>query len=672
VTRILNPARQGALRRLVLHVALLICVIAVASASSIASVSGSQTPDEGAGTPVALESTTSLSDTNDGTTGETQVGSAEATPTSTSTSSTTETTSNGTDPNNQTSTNLEEGGDTGTGAQTGDTGTGAQTSESSSATPQAEASPVADDVDTAAEPVLHTVTVTVYNCETDPGDTPQTHPDCTVVEAAGVVVQVDATEVGNQPTDAAGQTSFDLEEGKTASFSQTADTITDGFSPRGDGVIDLLIEGASAVNLINLADLEDQGRFQLSNQQCYTSEEPHTEFLPVIGPMVRAASADCIGPLPGAEYTVTGGTLTEPLVLTADSGGGWTGYLDPGDYTIARNGASTGFTIVINQITVVLTVDYVTGIKGTFAVTRYTCSEGASSGTVISIHDGGGGAPPNESCVPSEANVQLFAAGSSADPLNLNGNGTEVEVAVGDYVVRDISTVQHNVSIAAGGYVQALIVETRLTGVVTAQINLCADPSSNFEDPTRPGYWANNCDPAAPGTYVALLDTAGNVLTSTEASNDGSVYFDDILAGVYILDIEEACALFADGADARAGFTVAPNQTVNIAAYGCAKPSNPNPPGGGSQNGGDPPGGDSGSVGQLPDQLFSIGDTNANAVPQQSPELLVTTLPNIGTGQPVSNSLWAAILLLAAILGFAAFRTARPARRTLPVRSRRR
>jgi hypothetical protein len=656
------------LRRLVVQIALLISIASLLLVSSIQGVYGSQTADESNGTPVALPATSStetssLNDGQQGTTGETELGTADGSPTATPTPTATPSTTTDADSTTQTETDL----------GSGDTATQAQIGETEGATPVAGASPEAEDVGTAAEPVLHPVVVTLYNCETDPGDTPSTHPDCTVVEAAGVIVQVDAVEVGSGPTDASGQASFDVEEGVTASVSQSADTVTDGFSPRGDGVIDLLVEGPAAVNLVNLADLEDQGRFQLSNQQCYTSGEPFTEFLPVLGPMVRAASADCVGPLAGAEYTVTGGALTEPLVLTADSGGGWTGYLDPGDYTIARNGASTEFSIVINQITVVLTVDWITGAKGTVAVQRYTCSEGEASGTSVELFDGGGGSPPNASCVPSDANVQLIESGSSAEPLNLSGNGSEIQVAAGDYVVYDVTgDVSQALTVTEGGYIQALIVEIRLTGVVAAQVNLCADPSSNFEDPTRPGYWAGSCGPAAPGTYVALLDTAGNVVASTQTGPDGSVSFDDILAGVYILEIEEACALFADGADARAGFTVAPNQVVNVAAYECAKPSNP--PGGGNNGGENPPGGNpggDGSLGSMPDQLFSIGDTNPTAAPAQSAELFVTTLPQIGIGQGRgSGVLWVAVLLLAAVLGFTAIRTAKPARRTLPIRLR--
>jgi hypothetical protein len=659
------------LRRLVFQIALLISIASLLLVSSIQGVYGSQTTEESNGTPVALDAssteTSSLNDGEQGTTGETELGSSDGSPTATPTPTATPSTT--TDPNTTTQTQTDLGA--------GDTATGAQIGETDGATPVAEASPEADGVDTAAEPVLHPVVVTVYDCQTDPGDTPSTHPDfCTVVEAAGVIVEVDAVEVGSGSTDASGQASIDVEEGVTAAVSQSAGTVTDGFSPRGDGVIDILVEGPSEVNLVNLADLEDQGRFQLSNQQCYTSGEPFTEFLPVIGPMVRAASADCIGPLPDAEYTVTGGSLTEPLVLTADDDGGAIDYLDPGDYTIARNGASTEFSIVVDQITVVLTVDWITGAKGTVAVERYTCSEGEASGTSIELFDGDGGAPPNDSCVPSDANVQLIESGSSAEPLNLSGNGSEIQVAAGDYVVRDVSSgVERSLSVTAGGYIQALIVEIRLTGVVAAQINLCADPSSNFEDPTRPGYWTGNCGPAAPGTYVALLDTAGNVVASTQTGPGGSVSFDDILAGVYLLDIEEACALFADGADARAGFTVAPNQTVNVAAYECAKPSNP--PGGGNNGGENPQGGNSGgdgsdSLGSMPDQLFSIGDTNPTAAPAQSAELFVTTLPAIGTGQSTGGSLGAAILLLAAVIGFTAIRTTakKPARRTLPIRSR--
>ncbi len=659
-------------RRLTSQFALLIGVAMLVFTLSISGVAGSDATTGGdSGTPAALAGgSSSVIDEDQGTTGQTQLGSTENTPIPTPTPTPTTTTEDesGTLPEN----NLDEGGDTGTAAQTGESEGLTQETEESAGS---EGSPV---VEIAEEPVLHAVLVTVFNCATSPDAAPQDHADCTVAESAAVVVQVDSVEVGNQLTDENGQVTFDLEEGATAVISQSAATIPGGFSPRGDGAIEILVEGSSEVQLVNLADLLTQGRFQISNQQCFASGEPYTEFLPVIGPMVRAASADCTGPVPGAAYTVTGGSLAEPLVLTTDGSGGWTGYLDAGDYTISRAGASTGFTIEVNQITVVLTVDWVTGAKGTVSVQRYTCTEGDVSGTSITLYDGGGGVPPNESCVASEANVQLFSADSTAEPLNLNGNGTEVQVAAGDYVVRDISGVEQALTVTGNGFIQALIAETRLTGVVSAQINICADPASNFEDPTQPGYWSSNCGPAAPGTNVALLDTAGNIVASTETDGGGSAYFEDILAGTYVLDVQEACALFAGGNDARAGFTVAPNQVVNVAAYECAKPPSQNPPGGGGNNGGGgtQTGGNSGgdgspSVGSLPDQLFSLGDSRPEAAPAQNSELFVTTLPAIGTGQAAGGNQWTVILLLAAVAGFSAIRMVAPTSRTMPVRSRR-
>lgn len=664
-------------RRLLSQLALILGIAALLFALSTVGVSADESEvDDGSGAPVALDAASSINDENQSTTGQTEVGSAEDIPTQTPAPTPTPTPT-------ATAATTDEGEDSGVLPETsleGETGTstGAATGESEGLTQETEES---GEVETTDEPILHPLVVTVFNCETDPGASlPQDHPDCSAVVAASVVVQVASVSVGDQPTDVNGQASFEIEEGSTAVISQDPTTVPAGYSAAIP--VEVLVEGPAAAQLVNVADEvvppATQGAFQIASGQCFTGGDPYTEIM-IVGPMVRAAAQEC-GPLAGAGFTITGGSLTEPMGLTTDGGGSWTGYLDPGDYVISRAGASVGFSIIVDQITVAVAVDWIAGPKGTVGVQRYTCTEGDINGTVITLIDGGGGGAPNASCVASDANVQLFSSGSSAEPLNLNGNGTEVPVAAGEYVVRDVTGVEQALTVVEGGFIQALIVEIRLTGVVSAQVNVCADPSSNFEDPSQPGYWTSNCGPAAAGTNVALLDAAGNVAASTQTGGGGSAYFEDILAGTYVLDVEAACALFADGSDARAGFAVGPNQVVNVAAYECAKPSNPNPgggnnngggnDGGGSQTGGDPDGNGSGSVGSLPDQLFSLGDSRPAVETSQAPELFVTTLPAIGTGQAATSSLWAAILLVAAVTCLLAIRLAMPIKLALAARSR--
>jgi len=662
------------LRRLVSQIALLIGIATLLFVLSIAGVYGSDaTNGDGSGTPAALETSLSSNDEDQGTTGQTELGSSEDLPSPTPTPAPATTTDD--EAGAPLETVLGDGGDTSTGAQTG---------ESDSLIQETAESEETDGVETAEEPVLHPLVVTIFNCETDPGAAlPQDHPDCSTAEAANVSVQVDSIAIGSQPTDGNGQATFSIEEGSTAVVSQDPATVPTGFTPRGAVPVEVLVEGPAVAQIVNVADAEEvvetQGRFQIASGQCFTGLEPYTEIM-IVGPMVRAAAQEC-GPLAGAEFTITGGSLAEPLGLTTDGSGNWTGSLDAGDYIIARAGASAGFSIVLDQITVAVAVDWIAGPTGAVGVQRYVCSEGDRNGTVISLIEGGGGGPPNASCVASDANVQLYASGSAAKPLNLPGNGTQVPVAAGDYTVRDVTSgAGRALTVTEGGFVQALIVETRLAGVVAAQLNLCADPSSNFEDPTQPGYWSGNCGPAAPGLYVALLDTTGTVVASTETGGDGTANFEDILAGTYLLDVESSCALFANGADARAGFAVGPNQVVTLAAYECATPSNPNPPPGGGDNGGeddqaggtpDPNGNGIGSVGSMPDQLFNIGDTLPEVAPAQNPKLFVTTLPSTGTGQAAASSLWAAILLLTAITCLVAIRMATLAEQASPARSRR-
>lgn len=517
--------------------------------------------------------------------------------------------------------------------------------------PEASETESDEDVDTADVPEAFDVTVTVFNCETDPGDTAgASHPDCVVVPSAGVSAKSDAG-FESESTEADGMVVFTIASGLNVEFRQVEDTLAPGYLPRGDGTVVVLVDQLLEVELVNVAEeVLAEGRFQVASGQCYTLGEPHTTFM-VVGPMIRAADASC-GPLGGADFLVTGGSLAEPLAVVTDGEGNWAGYLEPGEYQIARGGATESFSINLDEITVVVAIDYVTGPKGTLSIQRFSCTEGETSGVSIVIFDGGGGGPPDASCVPSQAFVYVYSPGSSAQSLlfDLTSDAAtaSVEMAAGNYVIQDSTGLEQAVSLEEGSFIQAIIAETVLTGVVAAQVNHCPDSSSNFENPEAPEYWSSNCGPASAGSDVAIVNVSGAVVASGETGDGGSAYFENVPEGRYTLQAEGQCAVFAGGQDARGGFTVTHGVVVAVAAYECALPSAPNPPGGnngGSQNGGS----GTGSLGSMPAELLSIGSQQPGSDQELRSKLYVHTLPATGADSGQSSGQFVILLATAAM-----------------------
>ncbi|MEZ4507003.1 MAG: hypothetical protein R2848_14405 [Thermomicrobiales bacterium] len=68
---------------------------------------------------------------------------------------------------------------------------------------------------------------------------------------------------------------------------------------------------------------------------------------------------------------------------------------------------------------------------------------------------------------------------------------------------------------------------------------------------------------------MSLLDGSGNVVSTASTGGNGSLSFTNLVPGTYSLSSSSGCALFANGADARNGFTIAAGDTVQIAAFGC-------------------------------------------------------------------------------------------------------
>ncbi|MGD9711863.1 MAG: hypothetical protein AB7V46_07350 [Thermomicrobiales bacterium] len=533
------------------------------------------------------------------------------------------------------------------------------------------------------DPVLRDVVVTIFDCETDPGaGDPTGSADCAPVPGAVVNATNGLDTLSTATTDGAGMAVLAIEDGLTVQIGQEASTITSGYMALASSKEVVVIEGATTF-LVNVRD-SSQGRFQVASGQCFTLGEPRTEMM-VMGPMVRAADEAC-GPLGGVEFTLTGGSLAGPTSIVTSGAGSWTGYLEPGEYSLARNGVAVTFDVEAAAITAVVSIDYVTGPSGTLTVERYLCSDGETNGVTVVVYPGGGGGAANASCVLDSKNVEVYSLGGASPMLlDLQGGSITVDLAadMGDqYVVRDASGAESEpFLLGSGESVQVVINEIRVVGSISAQLFHCDDPASNFEDATLTGYWTESCDPAPAGVTVTLRDGSGTVVSGGQTGSGGGLDFADILTGTYTLTSTDACAAFSGGADVRGGFSVAAQGSTVVSLFTCAKPTLPpdndggNNSGGNGGVGGNNSGGNSteggvgapaqpvgqddptgGALGAVPTELFSIGQFQPTLLPTPKPKLYVMNLPGVGAGTEAgqeSSPLWLmASVALALAAGF--------------------
>ena len=531
------------------------------------------------------------------------------------------------------------------------------------------------EVEVAADPVQ--ITITVWNCDVDPGAVdPSTTGSCTADADVQLIASADDIDLGSLATDGNGVVVLSLQPASTLKIAQVWSTIEPGFAPRGSGKIETVVDTEASLSFINLLT-SSTGRFQISSGQCPTLGDPYTKFV-VLGPMVRSAANGCEAN-GYAEFTISGEGVGGSVAVVTDESGGWRGFLPAGNYTISNSSASADFVVQVDATTVVVAIDYYAGPRGTLTVERYECSEGETGGVQIDVYYGGGGLPLNESCVPSAANVEIFADADGVAPIvaDLGDDGqTTVEIATGSYLIRDSSGVETTVEVTEAGWTQAIINVVTVSGAVAAQTHYCPDPASNFEDASNPEYWDNECVPGSPGEDIAVVTSSGDVVASAETGGEGSAYFPNLPPGTYALDAGTVCAVFANGADARGGFTVTGGASVRVEAFGCAAPAPVDPPaGGGGNNGGrgdgtngNGNGGDGGgdSLGGTSNGLPALGDSSQHglsvgpSIPTAAPastapnssRLYVDTLPATGEGtiSPGVDSRIMLIVVLSALL----------------------
>jgi len=565
------------------------------------------------------------------------------------------------------------GDDEGTGVPTGE---GTPTPDpSATGTATEEASPTASPTES-VEAAAVGVSVTIYTCTSDfAGGNPASDSNCTPASGVSVTASTSEGPIGVGVTNGAGVASFDAPDGAEVVFVEQQSSLPSGYVPDGNGVATVTASSGASTYIVNI-QVSTAGRLQIASGQCPTSGEERTEFV-VLGPLaVQSAALGCAA-LPGASFSVTGPGGTYSIVT--DASGNWVGTIPVGSYTISNQSASTGVEVVSGATSLVTAVHYVPGVKGTLNIERYECADGAE-GTTIAV----GGGPNNASCVPSDRSVSVAAADSGAAPLVIDlgedGN-TSVEVAAGDYVVTDGPTgVSAPVQVPEGETVTVAINSTILTGAIAASLFWCSESVSASVNPNSWGNWTTGCSRSGAGIVVTLLDGDGNVVSNASTGGNGSISFGSLVPGTYVLSSSSGCALFANGADARNGFTIAAGDIVEIAAFGCEEPAyvpeepeepGPDPGSIGGGNGNSSGGGGSigngdalGNGGGFAGSPFLSSGFHTRSL-SMNPLANVSTLPATGEGE---NGI--ADLTMLMLLGVAAL-AAGAALSLQPVRSKR-
>jgi uncharacterized surface anchored protein len=212
------------------------------------------------------------------------------------------------------------------------------------------------------------------DCQTDPGDVsaadlfadPAYAPDgCVRVAGVAFEVTIDGEPLPAQfVTSADG--SFQLSVQVFASVSVTEDlsTATPGYLPREATLTidNVPAEGVDGLVFVNLAQ---DGHLRLVKYVCKTEKPRATEFeitdptgITLAGGKDDRHDKCWLGA--NVAFTITGGSLTQPLKVTTDRNGAINIGLRAGTYTIVEDatGATAEFTIVPNGTTVIKVTNY--------------------------------------------------------------------------------------------------------------------------------------------------------------------------------------------------------------------------------------------------------------------------------------------------------------------------
>lgn len=499
-------------------------------------------------------------------------------------------------------------------------------------TPDATSSSSNDSVAAAAQV---DVTVAVYNCKADPGSAnPATSGDCTPADGVQLTATVGNGTPGQQNT-SGGSAVFMATAGSSFSVSEA---VPSGYHPIGNGSLTInSVDKAQTLVFVNVADDQQGnpqlGRMQIVHGSCPSSQPRDPKFIVIPPRSFMAAANEACAPTPGAELTITGGTLGGGGVqVITDDHGVWRGYLPPGEYTVSEAaGSQSGVPVVANDLTAVVVIDYSVPPRGTLTISKILCPQGDKNSSAITVSNQ---APANDpSCGPVNGNFSLND-GSKEITFSVGTDGVaSMSLPAGTYTLTDLDTGDHaDVQVNEGATTYALSRKVQLLGSLVVRHYFCADPGASNQDPSNSAYFTSQCTEQT-GSSLTLSGANGPV--DTRSGND--ITWSDLVPGAYTVAGDGGtCAVFVGSADVRGGFSVQANTTTHVSVYTCAASSD----GGGSNSGGSGSGGDgSGSGGDgsntggsgAGDSGGAVAGAGANDAGNQTELASVTSLPDTGT-----------------------------------------
>lgn len=289
-----------------------------------------------------------------------------------------------------------------------------------------------------------TVSVLAYDCTIDPsGADPATLVECTPSAGVELSATADGADEGLATTDANGAASFSVPDGSALVVAENTSTIPTGFAPYGNGVANVTAEAGGAITFIHLSE-PIVGRLQIVNGSCPTSGESRTEFRVIEPRSVAMADAPECEATGGTVFTILGGTLGDGgiSVVTGDDGA-WRGYLPAGTYTVVDDSSeSAEVTVIVDDISVVVVVDYISHPIGVLNVSRFTCDDAEQAGIEISFFGTEPTVGDDDDCAPTDGDVTIdvdsVVSSASVATITLGSDGVEeIELDPGDYVFTD-------------------------------------------------------------------------------------------------------------------------------------------------------------------------------------------------------------------------------------------
>jgi hypothetical protein len=524
----------------------------------------------------------------------------------------------------------------------------------------------ADAAEAEAAEVDVTITVFVYNCAEDPGDTPPSDP------ASGCVVDpgnaLTATEDGN-PLTATPCDDGSCFTATTGTSFVVSETVPAGHDPIGDGAetINPVTEAATIV-FVNVAYVEEVpqlGRIQIILGSCLSRDAEETKFTIIPPRSFRTAAEQSCDPTPGAVLTISGGTLAGGVQAITDGDGVWIGYLPPGDdYQVSGDaGTSPPVPIVADEVTAVVIIAYHEGPSALLTITKVDCSVGEANGTRITVSSEGPDTG-DEGCVPANGQFMLAeqaeVRAQDSMTFSLGSDGIETKkLPVGSYVLTDLGSGESaGIDLVEGGSTYASVRSVTLYGRLVVRQYFCADPGSNDQDPGDASYWKDQCTQPLGGT-LTLSNANGDPI---ETRNAKVMTWNELDPGTYFVSGDDGvCAALVGNGDARSGFNVDANVTTRVNVYTCAASNGNGGDDDGDDDDGDDDGGGNNNGGGDDDSDDDGGGGGGgggtdNAASDDEEVANVTTLPSTGagTGNPDLDELALLALTLPILLAGAA------------------